>query len=174
MRSWGKHDSVADLNGLLLAANNGDIIFVNEAHEMRRAFQTALYLAARQGMRLHQRRELLATTYPHCLLFVALGDNGRVLPAPAPPGSDEAGSAVEFYSEQELGQIIRHRGRALGCEIDDALIPEIAHRSKGTPRLALHLLQSCHRVRRSLGGGGGLLPVFFFVCVCVCVFFFFF
>ena len=32
-----------------------------------------------------------------------------------------------------------------------ALVPQIAQRSKGTPRLALRLLQSCHRVCRSLG-----------------------
>ncbi len=57
----------------------------------------------------------------------------------------------EFYSDDELGQIVRHRGRALGWQIEDGLVPQIAHRAKGTPRLALRLLQSCHRVCRSLG-----------------------
>jgi hypothetical protein len=38
-------NSVADLNALLLAARDKDIVFVDEAHEIKRMYQTALYLA---------------------------------------------------------------------------------------------------------------------------------
>jgi Holliday junction DNA helicase RuvB len=38
-------NSVADLNGLLLAARDKDVVFVDEAHEIKRMYQTALYLA---------------------------------------------------------------------------------------------------------------------------------
>src|SRR5262245_26286252 len=38
-----KHPS--DLNGILLAATPGSVIFIDEAHELKPEFQTALYLA---------------------------------------------------------------------------------------------------------------------------------
>jgi Holliday junction DNA helicase RuvB len=57
----------------------------------------------------------------------------------------------EFYSGGELVQSRHHRSKALGWNVDEALFPEIAQRSRGTPRLALRLLQACHRVCRSLG-----------------------
>ncbi|MGA2031009.1 MAG: Holliday junction DNA helicase RuvB C-terminal domain-containing protein [Thermoguttaceae bacterium] len=144
-------NSVADLNGLLLAARDKDIVFVDEAHEMKRMYQTALYLAldkqcvfikganlSPQGFPLGRFSLLLATTDEFCLLQ-PLRDRMKLV------------LRYEFYSDDELGQIIHHRGRALGWNIEDALVPQIAQRSKGTPRLALRLLQSCHRVCRSLG-----------------------
>lgn len=144
-------NSVADLNGLLLNARDKDIVFVDECHEMKRTYQTALYLAldkqcvfikgansSPQGIPIGKFSLLLATTDEFCLLQ-PLRDRMKLV------------LRYEFYSEEELAQIIRHRGRALGWTIDDGLVPEIARRSKGTPRLALRLLQSCHRVCRSLG-----------------------
>ena len=144
-------NSVADLNGLLLNARDKDIVLVDEAHELKRTFQTALYLAldkqcvfvkgtnsSPQGIPIGKFSLLLATTDEFCLLQ-PLRDRMKLT------------LRYEFYSEEELGQIIRHRSRALGWTIDDALVPEIAQRSKGTPRLALRLMQSCHRVCRSLG-----------------------
>jgi Holliday junction DNA helicase RuvB len=144
-------NSVADLNGLLLAARDKDVVFVDECHEMKRTYQTALYLAldkqcvfikgansSPQGIPIGRFSLLLATTDEFCLLQ-PLRDRMKLV------------LRYEFYSDEELGQIIRHRGRALGWNIEDTLVPQIAQRSKGTPRLALRLLQSCHRVCRSLG-----------------------
>ena len=37
--------SPADLNALLLAAKDKEVIFIDEAHELQKMFQTALYLA---------------------------------------------------------------------------------------------------------------------------------
>ncbi|MEI7687972.1 MAG: Holliday junction DNA helicase RuvB C-terminal domain-containing protein [Planctomycetota bacterium] len=47
--------------------------------------------------------------------------------------------------------ILRHRSHALEWAVDDSVLPEIAQRSRGTPRLALRMLQSCRRVCRSEG-----------------------
>ena len=144
-------NSVADVNGLLLNAREKDIVFIDEAHEIKRTYQTALYLAldkqcvfikgsnsSPQGIPIAKFSLLLATTDEFCLLQ-PLRDRMKLV------------LRYEFYSEEELSQIVRHRGRALGWNIEDALVPQIAQRSKGTPRLALRLLQSCHRVCRSLG-----------------------
>src|SRR5438552_15689588 len=40
--------SAADFNGILLAAKDGDIVFVDEAHELDKSYQTALFLALDQ------------------------------------------------------------------------------------------------------------------------------
>lgn len=52
-------------------------------------------------------------------------------------------------SADDLVELTRQRGRALGWAVADDVLREIARRSRGTPRLALRLLQACRRVCRS-------------------------
>ncbi len=144
-------NTVAELNALLLSARDKDIVFIDEAHEMKKLFQTALYLAldkqsvfvkggnsSPQGIPISKFTLLLATTDEFCLLQ-PLRDRMKLV------------LRYEFYSDEELVQIIRHRSRALGWTIDATLLSQIAQRSRGTPRLALRMMQACHRVCRSVG-----------------------
>ena len=48
---------------------------------------------------------------------------------------------MEFYTVDELKQIIINSARVLGVEIDDKGAYEMARRSRGTPRLANRLLK---------------------------------
>jgi Holliday junction DNA helicase RuvB len=57
----------------------------------------------------------------------------------------------EFYSPEELTKIIVHRAKALAWHLDETLPPLIAQRGRGTPRLALRLMQACQRVSRAEG-----------------------
>ena len=57
----------------------------------------------------------------------------------------------QFYEEADLVEVLRHRSKALRWMVDDAVFPEIAKRAKGTPRLALRLLQSARRCSRAEG-----------------------
>jgi holliday junction DNA helicase RuvB len=57
----------------------------------------------------------------------------------------------EFYSVEDLAELVRQRSKALKWVLDDRVLTPIAARSRGTPRLALRLLQSCRRVCRSEG-----------------------
>jgi len=144
-------NSPAELNGLLLAAKDRDMIFIDETHEMRKDAQTALYLAldkqrvfiktgtgSPQSIPIADFSLLLATTDEFCLLQ-PLRDRMRLL------------LRLDFLADHELIQIVGQRSNALGWEIEAEVLIEIAQRSRGTPRLALRLLQSCHRVSRSLG-----------------------
>jgi len=145
--------SAGDLNAILLAAKDRDVVFIDEAHGLPRQQQTALYLASDQrkinlasaGMGRTPRSVplasftlLLATTDEFCLLQ-PLRDRMKLT------------LRFAFYSEDELKELLRHRSRALGWSLDDAVMGIIAQRSRGTPRLALRLLQSCRRVLRSEG-----------------------
>src|SRR4051812_7252838 len=143
--------SPSDMNALLLGAKDRDVVFIDEAHELRKEFQTALYLAldkraifvrgnrgTPQGIPIADFTLLLATTDEYCLLQ-PLRDRMKLL------------LRYEFYSVEELVGVLQHRARSWQWNADGAVLLVIAERSRGTPRLALRLLQSCHRVCRSIG-----------------------
>ena len=145
--------SPADLNSLLLTAKDKDVIHIDEAHELDKVYQTALYLAldqrritlqggrtgrGPQSLPLADFTVLLSTTDEYKLLQ-PLRDRMRLL------------LRFAFYSTEELTDILLHRSRALRWVVDEAVFPLIALRSRGTPRLALRLLQACRRVCRSEG-----------------------
>lgn len=140
----------ADLNALLLAAQEKSVVHIDEAHELKKEYQTALYLAVDQRKLLLSGGKsiqslpiadftlLLSTTDEYCLLQ-PLRDRMRLL------------LRFEFYSVEELTTVLRHRAKCLRWDIDEQALPLIAQRSRGTPRLALRLLQACYRVCRSGG-----------------------
>ena len=141
--------SIADLNALLLDAGDKDVLHLDEAHQLDRRFQTALYLALDKrslfgGRRLGQPIPiadftlLLSTTDEYCLLQ-PLRDRMKLT------------LRFEFYSDEELTLLLRWRCKALAWNIDEGVLPLIAQRSRGTPRLALRLLQACWRVCRAEG-----------------------
>jgi holliday junction DNA helicase RuvB len=143
--------SPSDLNALLLGARDRDVVFIDECHELRKEFQTALYLALDkralfvrgsggkpQGIPIADFTLLIATTDEYCLLQ-PLRDRMKLL------------LRYEFYSVEELVGVLKHRIKAWQWIAEESVLPTIAERSRGTPRLALRLLQSCHRVCRALG-----------------------
>lgn len=142
-----------DLNALLLTARDKDVLHIDEAHELDKEFQTSLYLAidqrriflngggkgrTPQSIPISDFTLLLSTTDEFCLLQ-PLRDRMRLT------------LRFDFYTVDDLAEMVRHRSRALGWPVDEEVFPQIAQRSRGTPRLALRLLQSCHRVCRANG-----------------------
>jgi Holliday junction DNA helicase RuvB len=146
--------NIADLNAVLLSAKeDGTIIFIDEAAELDKSLQVALYLA------LDQRRILLngqkKGTAPISIpladvtLLLATTDEYELLQ----PMRDRMRLLLrfQFYSSEELTTLLRIRCASLGWEVEPDVLSEIAVRSRGTPRLGLRLLSSCHRVSRSQG-----------------------
>lgn len=146
-------ESISDLNALLLQCQQGIVCLIDEIHEMPKDLQTALYLAldkrkinlaggksgrAPQSLPIHDFTLLLATTEEYAVLQ-PLRDRLKLT------------LRFDFYAQDELTEITRHRSRALGWQVDDEVFPLIAQRARGTPRLALRLLQSARRVARSKG-----------------------
>jgi len=145
--------SPADLNAVLLAATDRAIIFIDEAHELDRGFQTALYLAldqrkvflqgnrsgrAPQSIPLNDFTLLLASTDEFQIL-APLRDRMRLH------------LRFDFYGVDDLVELVRQRSHGLNWNLDEKVLAPIAQRSKGNPRLALRLLQSCRRVSRAEG-----------------------
>ena len=145
--------SAADLNALLLGATERGVVFIDEAHELPKEQQTALYLAldqrritigggkggrSTQSIGVANFTLLLATTDEHALLS-PLRDRMKLT------------LRFGFYADDDLATLTRQRSRGLGWVTDDAVFPQIARRARGTPRLALRLLQAARRVCRAEG-----------------------
>lgn len=142
--------TAADLNNLLLQAEDKGIVHIDEIHEAPQAIQTALYMAmdkrlimVRVGsaittLPLNDFTLLLSTTEEHDLLQ-PLRDRMRLT------------LRFDFLSEEELCRVVELRAKALGWDHDPSVVPLIAARGKGTPRLALRLLQAAYRTCRAAG-----------------------
>lgn len=140
----------ADLNALLLQAGHKDVVHIDECHELGKDFQTALYLAIDkrtlfinggkkpESIPLADFTLLLSTTDEYCLLQ-PLRDRMKLV------------LRFDFYTEDELRLLLLNRTRSLHWSVEEEVFHQIALRSRGTPRLALRLLQSCHRVCRANG-----------------------
>jgi Holliday junction DNA helicase RuvB len=143
--------TAADLNAILLAAQDKQIIHFDEVHEMKKEFQTSLYRAVEERKLFVQGRSrrvqsielgdftlLLSTTDEYSLLQ-PLRDRMKLL------------LRFQFSSVEELTTLVRQRCHAIGWQVEADVFPLIAQRSRGTPRLAIRLAQSCRRVCRSEG-----------------------
>jgi Holliday junction DNA helicase RuvB len=137
-------NDMAAMTAFLLNAKDGELLGVDEVHELDKHIQTLLFIvldkrilpvkgnSTVQGIPLANFSMLLMTT-----------DEYKVLA----PLKDRMRLVLRFtlYSEDELAQVVRQRVNALKWEIEDGLLEAIAARSKGTPRLALRILESMRR-----------------------------
>ncbi len=143
--------NIADLNALLLSAKHRHIVHIDECHELGKSFQTALYRALDKReivistgrttpyrLPLHEFTLLLSSTDEHALLQPLRDRMKMVL-------------RFDYYTEPQLAAITDMRSRALKWDTEQDVFLQIAKRSRGTPRLALRLLNSCRRVCRSQG-----------------------
>ncbi|MGB7594277.1 MAG: Holliday junction branch migration DNA helicase RuvB, partial [Erysipelotrichaceae bacterium] len=62
-------------------------------------------------------------------------------------------SKLEYYSIDELSQILRRTSRVLDTSIDEAAVHEIAKRSRGTPRIANRLFRRVRDFAQVLNDG---------------------
>lgn len=145
--------SISDLNALLLSTTDRAVLLIDEAAELEKTLQVSLYLAIDQRRVLLQgsRKGSTPMSVPIAdfTLLLATTDEYELLQ----PLRDRMRLVLrfEFYSDDELVLILRHRLRGLGWDFDENILPLIAQRSRGTPRLALRLAQAAHRVARSEG-----------------------
>jgi len=142
--------SVADLNALLLSAKDKSVIHIDECHELDKSFQTTLYLALdKHAVFVNSRRLPQAIPIADFTLLLSTTDEYALLA----PLRDRMKLTLrfEYYDANDLIQMVRHRCKGLDWPIDETILPRIAQRSRGIPRFALKLLQSCRRVCRSQG-----------------------
>ena len=121
-----------------------DVLFVDEIHRLNRQVEEVLYPAmedyaidimigkgsSARSIRLDLPKfTLVGATTRAGLLTAPLRDRFGVI------------HHLEFYTEEELANIILHSSKVLNVEVDPQGALEMARRSRGTPRLANRILK---------------------------------
>lgn len=135
-----------ELAAILNNLSENDILFIDEIHRLNSQVEEVLYPAMEDfaidvviGKGAEARS--IRLDLPKFTLIGATTRAGML----TAPLRDRFGMVdrLEFYSPEELKQIVIRSGDVLGVETDDAGALEIAKRSRGTPRLANRLLKRC-------------------------------
>lgn len=136
--------NAAELLGVLSHIESNQTVFIDEIHRLPRVLEEHMYQAMDS-----LKCELIVDKGPnarHYTLniepFTLVGATTRAGMITAPL-RDRFGVVLrlQFYSPEELGEIVRRSASILGIAITDDGATEIARRSRGTPRIANRLLK---------------------------------
>ena len=149
-------EKAGDLAALLTNLSEGDILFVDEIHRLNRSVEEILYPAmedfaldivigkgpAARSIRLD---------IPKFTLVAATTRSGML----TGPLRDRFGISyrLDYYTVEELAQIVTRSATILGVTIDHPSALEIGSRSRGTPRLANRLLKRVRDYAQVRGNG---------------------
>ncbi|MBY0472975.1 Holliday junction branch migration DNA helicase RuvB [Patescibacteria group bacterium] len=138
-------ERVGDLAALLTNLAPGDILFIDEIHRLSRSIEEVLYPAMESGsLNIIIGKGPSARTLDLPLPpFTLIAATTRVADLSAPLRSRFSGGVyrLEFYSEDNIADIVRRSGKILGVDVEESGIREIARRSRSTPRTANYLLK---------------------------------
>jgi len=133
-----------DLAAILTNLKSRDVLFIDEIHRLNHVVEEVLYpamedfqldLVIGQG----PSARTVKLDVPQFTLVGATTRAGLL----TPPLRDRFGVVLrlEFYGSEELALIVKRAATILGISIDEDGAMEIAHRSRGTPRVANRLLR---------------------------------
>ena len=133
-----------DLISILTHLERGDVLFIDEVHRLPKVVEEFLYPAmedfcidfifdkgahARSHRYRLERFTLVGATTRAGLLSAPLRERFGIL------------RTLDFYSVEELCQVVRRSAALLRIPIDEEGTVEIAKRSRGTPRISNRLLK---------------------------------
>ena len=137
-------ERAGDLAAILTTLNTNDVLIIDEIHRLNRSVEEILYPAmedyvldiiigkgaASKSIRLDLPKfTLIGATTRIGMLSSPLRDRFGVL------------CSMEYYTDEQLKEIIIRSAEILGCHITEEGAFEIAKRSRGTPRIANRLLK---------------------------------
>ena len=137
-------ERAGDLASILTNFQNGDVLFIDEIHRLRRAVEEILY-SAMEDYKLDivigkgPAARSVRLDLPHFTVIGATTRTGSL----AGPLRDRFGIThrLEYYNESEIGQIIARTANILGTEISEEATATLAARSRLTPRIANRLMK---------------------------------
>ena len=127
--------------GDLMMLSAGDIFFVDEIHELPPAVQVTLYRALEER-KLFLGKKHVVELPPFCLIGATTDEH---LLTRSMRERFRLHLRLTHYSNEETFLLIQQRARRLGWTIEDDAIRQLASKSRGTPRLAVRLLESAKR-----------------------------
>jgi Holliday junction DNA helicase RuvB len=146
----------ADLAGILTSLEAGDILFIDEIHRLPRNVEEYLY-SAMEDFRI----DILIDKGPGAQSiklklapFTLVGATTRAGMITSPLLARFGMTfRLDYYSKEELFQILKRSARILGVETTDDGLLEIAKRARGTPRVANRLLKRVRDYAEIKGDG---------------------
>lgn len=137
-------ERAGDLASMLTNLQDGDILFIDEIHRLHRSIEEVLY-SAMEDFKLDimlgkgPSARSLRLDVPKFTLIGATTRTGAL----AAPLRDRFGMIhrLEFYTHDEIQQIIERAAQILGVSIHGEAAQELARRARLTPRIANRLLK---------------------------------
>jgi Holliday junction DNA helicase RuvB len=145
-----------DLAAVLSTLEPGDVLFIDEIHRLPKYIEEMLY-PAMEDFELdiviggEGASRSIKIDLPPFTLVGATTRAGDI----SSPLRDRFGivNKLEYYTDQELTDIIKRTARVLDMEIDDDAAVELAKRSRKTPRIANRLFKRVRDFAAVLGDG---------------------
>ncbi|MFA6524454.1 MAG: Holliday junction branch migration DNA helicase RuvB [Candidatus Paceibacterota bacterium] len=140
-------EKVGDLASILTNLSPGDIIFIDEIHRLNKMVEEILYPAMESGVLdiIIGKGPSARTIQLDLPPFTLIAATTRVALVSSPLRSRFSGGVfrLEFYSNEEIAQIIKRSSKLLDTELEEQALCEIAQRSRFTPRTANYFLKRC-------------------------------
>lgn len=149
-------EKTGDLAAILSSLEPGDVLFIDEIHRIPRFIEETLYSAMEDftltivvGSDSSSRN--IKIDLPPFTLVGATTRTGDL----TSPLRDRFGiiSKLNYYTNEELTNIIKRTSRVLECPIIDEAAYELAKRSRGTPRIANRLFKRVRDYALVMGNG---------------------
>jgi len=137
-------EKAGDLAGILTNLKTGDVLFIDEIHRLNRSVEEYLYQAMEDFT-----LDIMIDAGPNARSiqmklnqFTLTGATTRLGLLSEPFRSRFAfTSRLDYYDPHVLKTIVLRTARILNVEMSDETALEIGKRSRGTPRIANHLLR---------------------------------
>jgi len=138
-------ERASDLAAILTNLEPGTVLFIDEIHQLSHKIEELLYPALENGsLDLVLGKGPSARTVELSLPpFTLIGATTRVAHLSSPLRSRFGGGVyqLDFYTDDDIAQIIKRSASMLELEPSDNVIKSIAMRSRATPRIANSLLK---------------------------------
>lgn len=129
------------VHGSLMMLEPGDILFYDEIHELPPTAQVTLYRALEER-KLFLGKKHVVTLPPFCLMGATTDES---LLSRSCRERFRIQIRLTHYTDDEIFQLIRQRGKRLGWTIEDDAVRQLSSKSRSTPRLAIRLTESAKR-----------------------------
>jgi len=140
-------EKVGDLASILTNMAPGDILFIDEIHRLNKMVEEILYPAMESGVLdiIIGKGPSARTIQLDLPPFTLIAATTRVAMVSSPLRSRFSGGVfrLEFYSDEEIAEIVRRSSKLLNATLDEEALKEIAKRSRFTPRMANYFLKRC-------------------------------
>lgn len=138
-------EKIGDLASILTNLSPGDIVFIDEIHRLNKMVEEVLYPAMESGVLdiIIGKGPSARTIQLELPPFTLIAATTRIALLSAPLRSRFSGGVhrLEFYTDDEIAEIVERSAKILDIEAEKGGVKEIARRSRFTPRTANYFLK---------------------------------